>query len=97
MVLSRYLSEQKLPARMLRLRNGNTADNCASTSSEDEASSDSGEDCIVDGAFQRTAGGLGTSPYVMGDLRILNLGKFLRSVKLLLPHDLWYFKCVFPF
>lgn len=74
-----YLSEQKLPARMLRLRNGNTADNCASTSSEDEASSDSGEDCIVDGAFQRTAGGLGTSPYVMGDLRILNLGKVVKD------------------
>ena len=74
--MTRYLSEQKLPRRMLQLQNGMKADSCESASSEDEGSTDSGEDCIQDGGIRRILARLGTSPYVIGDLQIISLGKF---------------------
>ncbi|KAL3572554.1 hypothetical protein D5086_026458, partial [Populus alba] len=74
-----YLSEQKLPRRMLQLQNGMKADSCESASSEDEGSTDSGEDCIQDGGIRRILARLGTSPYVIGDLQIISLGKIVKD------------------
>ncbi|CAK7348099.1 unnamed protein product [Dovyalis caffra] len=74
-----YLSEQKLPRRMLQLQNGLKADSCESASSEDEGSTDSGEDCIQDGGIRRILARLGTSPYVIGDLQIISLGKIVKN------------------
>lgn len=75
-LLTRYLSEQKLPRRMLHLQNGKKIDSCESAASEDEGSTDSGEDCINGEGIQRILGGLKTSPYVIGDLQITSLGNF---------------------
>ncbi|KAG5231903.1 histone-lysine N-methyltransferase [Salix suchowensis] len=74
-----YLSEQKLPRRMLQLQNGMKADSCESASSEDEGSTDSGEDCIQDGGIRRILARLGTSPYIIGDLQIISLGKIVKD------------------
>ncbi|XP_031271305.1 histone-lysine N-methyltransferase ATX2-like isoform X2 [Pistacia vera] len=74
-----YLSEQKLPRRMLLLRNGMVANVCENTCSEDEGRSDSGEVCIKDERIQGTPGSLGTSPYVVGDLQIISLGKIVKD------------------
>ncbi|KAJ6956318.1 histone-lysine N-methyltransferase ATX2-like [Populus alba x Populus x berolinensis] len=73
-----YLSEQKLSRRMLQLQNGMKADSCESASS-DEGSTDSGEDCMQDGGIQRILARLGTSPYVIGDLQIISLGKIVKD------------------
>lgn len=73
-----YLSEQKLPRRMLQLQNGITTDN-VSASEDDGASSDTGEDCNEDVGIQGATKGLGTSPYVIGDLKIINLGKIVKD------------------
>lgn len=77
MVIIRYLNEQKLPRRMLRLQNGINIDECESVSGEDEVSADSGEGCLDDVRILRTLDRLGTSPYVIGDLQITNLGTSL--------------------
>ena len=74
--LIRYLSEQKLPRRMLQLQNGITTDN-ASASESDGGSTDTGEDCIEDLGIQGVLESLGTSPYVIGDLKIMSLGNSL--------------------
>ncbi|XP_021804783.1 histone-lysine N-methyltransferase ATX2 isoform X1 [Prunus avium] len=74
-----YLNEQKLPRRMLRLQNGINIDECESVSGEDEVSADSGEGCLDDVGILRTLDRLGTSPYVIGDLQITNLGKVVRD------------------
>ncbi|KAJ9178448.1 hypothetical protein P3X46_010328 [Hevea brasiliensis] len=75
-----YLSEQKLPRRMLQLQNSMNGDaNCDSASSEDEGSTDSGEDCRRDEGIQRILRGLETSPYVIGDLQIISLGKIVKD------------------
>ncbi|EEF34619.1 histone-lysine N-methyltransferase ATX2 [Ricinus communis] len=74
-----YLSEQKLPRRMLQLQNSMNADSCKSASSEDEGSSDSSEDCIDNERIQRILRGLETSPYVIGDLQIISLGKIVKD------------------
>ncbi|XP_050258287.1 histone-lysine N-methyltransferase ATX2 isoform X1 [Quercus robur] len=73
-----YLSEQKLPRRMLQLQNGITTDN-VSTSEDDGASTDTGEDCIEDAGIQGATQGLGTPPYVIGDVQILSLGKIVKD------------------
>lgn len=65
---------------MLLLRNGIVANVCENTCSEDEGSSDSGEVRIIDERIQGTPGSLGTSPYVVGDLQIISLGKFIYVV-----------------
>ncbi|CAL1404614.1 unnamed protein product, partial [Linum trigynum] len=74
-----YLSEQKLPARMLQLRNSMNTDSCGHASSDDEGSKDSGDDYIADEGIQRILRGLKTSPYVIGDLQIINLGKIVKD------------------
>ena len=61
---------------MLQLQNGKKADSGESVTSEDEGSTDSGEDCMQDGGIQRILARLGTSPYVIGDLQIISFGKF---------------------
>lgn len=76
MSLIRYLSEQKLPRRMLQLQNGITTDN-GSASEDDGVSTDTSEDCIEDTGNERAGEGLGTSPYVIGDLQIMSLGNSL--------------------
>lgn len=75
-VLTRYLSEQKLPKRMLRLQNGINVDEDEDVSGEDNGSTDSGEDCVEDLGTQRMLEGLQTSPYVIGDLQVISLGNF---------------------
>ncbi|CAN6725527.1 unnamed protein product [Malus baccata var. baccata] len=74
-----YLNEQKLPRRMLRLQNGINIDECESISGEDEVSADSDEGCFDDAGIPRTLDYLGTSPFVIGDLQIINLGKIVRD------------------
>ncbi|CAK9167737.1 unnamed protein product [Ilex paraguariensis] len=49
----RYLSQQKLPKRMLRVRNGVEVDDDESASGEDEGSADSGEECMEDEGIWR--------------------------------------------
>ena len=60
---------------MLQLQNGIDVDD-GEASSEDEGSVDSVEDHINDQGIQITPGGLGDSPYVIGDLQIISLGNF---------------------
>ncbi|KAJ8774382.1 hypothetical protein K2173_011631 [Erythroxylum novogranatense] len=74
-----YLSEQKLPKRMLQLQNGKNADSSETLGSEDEGSTDSGGDCYKDEGIQKILGGLSTSPYVIGDLQILSLGRIVKD------------------
>ncbi|KAJ8755248.1 hypothetical protein K2173_019046 [Erythroxylum novogranatense] len=74
-----YLSEQKLPKRMLQLQNGMNADTCETLGGEDDASTDSGGDFYKDEVIQRILGSLGTSPYVIGDLQILSLGSIVKD------------------
>lgn len=61
---------------MLQLQNGITTDN-VSTSEDDGASTDTGEDCIEDAGIQGATQGIGTPPYVIGDVQILSLGNSL--------------------
>ncbi|KAF3457075.1 hypothetical protein FNV43_RR01732 [Rhamnella rubrinervis] len=70
-----YLSEQKLPRRMLRLQSGINVD----ASGEDEGSTDSGEDYIEDLEIQKALERLRTSPYVIGDLEVISLGKIVKD------------------
>ncbi|XP_015887157.3 histone-lysine N-methyltransferase ATX2 [Ziziphus jujuba] len=74
-----YLSEQKLPRRMLQLQNGINVDDNDDASGEDEGSSDSGEDYIEDLGIQRALESLRTSPYVIGDLQVISLGKIVKD------------------
>lgn len=76
-VLTRYLSEQKLPKRMLRLQNGINVDEDDDVSVDDNGYTDSGEDCVEDLGIQRILEGLRTSPYVIGDLQVISLGNFI--------------------
>ncbi|XWS09310.1 hypothetical protein CRYUN_Cryun40dG0074500 [Craigia yunnanensis] len=73
-----YLSEQKLPRRMLQLQSGIVVDD-GEASSEDEGSINSVEDHIKVQGIQITPGGLGDSPYVIGDLQIISLGKIVKD------------------
>lgn len=74
-----YLSEQRLPRRMLLLQSGRTTDDCVSASDEDGESGDSAEDCMGNENSQRKLEGLGTLPYVLGDLQVISLGKIVRD------------------
>uniref|UniRef100_A0A5B7CI00 Putative histone-lysine N-methyltransferase ATX2 n=1 Tax=Davidia involucrata TaxID=16924 RepID=A0A5B7CI00_DAVIN len=74
-----YLSEQKLPKRMLRLQNGIEADDCESASGEDEGSADSDEDCMGDEGIQRKLEGFRTCPFEIGDLQVISLGKIVKD------------------
>ncbi|KAK2641715.1 hypothetical protein Ddye_023478 [Dipteronia dyeriana] len=73
-----YLSEQKLPQRMIQLRNGIGVD-IENACRENEGSSASDEVCMKDKRIHGTPGSLGASPFVVGDLQILSLGKIVKD------------------
>lgn len=72
----RYLSEQKLPKRMLRLRNGVEADDYDSEKEGDDCHADSDGECMENG-LQRRLEALRRFPFEVGDLQIISLGKSL--------------------
>ncbi|XP_057959590.1 histone-lysine N-methyltransferase ATX2 isoform X2 [Malania oleifera] len=71
-----YLSEQKLPGRMLQLQNGTEDDDCESAS-EDEGSIHSHEE--GDDEIHRSLEGLRTFPFQIGDLEVKSLGKIVKD------------------
>ncbi|TXG72916.1 hypothetical protein EZV62_001495 [Acer yangbiense] len=73
-----YLSGQKLPQRMIQLRNGIGVD-IENACRENEGSSASDEVCMKDKRIHGTPGSLGASPFVVGDLQILSLGKIVKD------------------
>ncbi|KAM6566547.1 hypothetical protein CsatA_025675 [Cannabis sativa] len=73
-----YLSEQKLPNRMLRLQNGINVDE-SDPSGVDDGDTDLDEDCVKDLGVQRTLESLRTSPYVLGDLQVISVGKIVED------------------
>ncbi|XP_028092834.1 histone-lysine N-methyltransferase ATX2-like isoform X5 [Camellia sinensis] len=68
-----YLSEQKLPKRMLKMQNAVEADDCESGSREDEKGADSGEDCRGDERIHSKLEGTKTCPFEIGDLQMISL------------------------
>ncbi|KAF5946840.1 hypothetical protein HYC85_017068 [Camellia sinensis] len=74
-----YLSEQKLPKRMLSMQNGIESDDCDSASQEDEDSADSGEDRIEDEGIHRKLEGLEACSFEIGDLQVISLGKIVKD------------------
>ncbi|KAI7990614.1 Histone-lysine N-methyltransferase ATX2 [Camellia lanceoleosa] len=74
-----YLSEQKLPKRMLKMQNAVEADDCASGSREDEKGADSGEDCRGDERIHSKLEGTKTCPFEIGDLQVISLGKIVKD------------------
>ncbi|XP_004298031.1 PREDICTED: histone-lysine N-methyltransferase ATX2-like [Fragaria vesca subsp. vesca] len=85
-----YLSEQKLPRRMLRLQKGINIDDCESESGEDEMRTDSGDGCLDDVMIPRSLDFPGTSVLVMGDLQIIRLGRIVRDSKFFQDErDVW--------
>lgn len=75
-----YLSEQHLPERMLRMQNGEEADNC-DVSSQEEENGNSGENCVVVKEVCRKVDGLRTCPFEIGDLRVISLGTIVKDSK----------------
>ncbi|XP_028092833.1 histone-lysine N-methyltransferase ATX2-like isoform X4 [Camellia sinensis] len=76
---ARYLSEQKLPKRMLKMQNAVEADDCESGSREDEKGADSGEDCRGDERIHSKLEGTKTCPFEIGDLQMISLGKIVKD------------------
>ncbi|XAR58191.1 Histone-lysine N-methyltransferase [Bertholletia excelsa] len=72
-----YLSEQKLPKRMLRMQNGIEAD-CERASQQDDESADSDKDCIGEG-ISRKLEDLRTFPFETGDLQVISLGRIVKD------------------
>ena len=60
---------------MLRLQNGINVDEDEDASVEEDGTAESGDDCAKDSGIQRMLEGLRTSPYVIGDLQVISLGK----------------------
>lgn len=60
---------------MLQLQNGIEVDDSASASGEEEVTTDSGEECLNEGGMPRPPNGYGSSPFIVGDLEIVSLGK----------------------
>ena len=75
--LNRYLSEQKLPSKMLELQKGCTADYCNNVTGEDGECTDSGEDSLSDKETSTALENI-EFPFEVGDLRIISLGNFSR-------------------
>ncbi|XP_031112629.1 histone-lysine N-methyltransferase ATX2-like isoform X1 [Ipomoea triloba] len=71
-----YLSEQKLPKRMLRLRNGVEADDYDSEKEGDDCHADSDGESMENG-LQRRLEDLRRFPFELGDLQIISLGKIV--------------------
>ncbi|GLT47147.1 hypothetical protein SLA2020_208610 [Shorea laevis] len=74
----RYLSERKLPKRMRQLQKRIDADNLQCKSNEDEENTESDDDSRKDEGILRAAELL-DSPYVEGDLQIINLGEVVKD------------------
>ncbi|XP_027117144.1 histone H3-lysine(4) N-trimethyltransferase ATX1-like isoform X1 [Coffea arabica] len=74
-----YLSAQKLPKRMVRLRNGFEANAYNVESGEDEGSDDSGKEGKADEDIQRRIEAVKSFPFEVGDLQIITLGKVVRD------------------
>ncbi|CAA3025371.1 histone-lysine N-methyltransferase ATX2-like [Olea europaea subsp. europaea] len=72
-----YLSEQKLPKRMLRLQDGVDGDDHYCENGGDEESGE--EECVDNKQIRRKLEDLKTFPFEGGDLRILSLGKIVRD------------------
>lgn len=60
---------------MLQLQNGIEVDDFASASGEEEGTTDSGEECLNEGRMHCPLNGYGSSPFTVGDLEIISLGK----------------------
>ncbi|PIA29871.1 hypothetical protein AQUCO_05800150v1 [Aquilegia coerulea] len=71
-----YLSEQKLPNKMLRLQNGIEVDDCESVSGEDDENG-SDNNLMGDERTERTSDFMKTLPFETEDLRIISLGKIV--------------------
>ncbi|KAJ4955301.1 hypothetical protein NE237_012084 [Protea cynaroides] len=72
-----YLSEQKLPKRMLRLQNTICTDENQNASAE-EGSDEFDVDVRDDGSHGKLEG-IKTCPLELGDLRVISLGKIVRD------------------
>ncbi|OVA05105.1 PWWP domain [Macleaya cordata] len=72
-----YLSEQKLPSKMLRLQNGTRGED--SENGEDKGSTCSDDDNKGDEVAERTLECIKSCPIEVGDLRVLSLGKIVRD------------------
>lgn len=60
---------------MLRLQNGINVDEDEDASVEEDGTVESSDDCVKDLGIRRILEGLRTSPYVIGDLQVISLGK----------------------
>lgn len=60
---------------MLRLQNGINVDDVDNANGDDDRNAESGDDCARDFMVQGMLEGLRTTPYVMGDLQVISLGK----------------------
>ncbi|PSS23999.1 Histone-lysine N-methyltransferase [Actinidia chinensis var. chinensis] len=76
-----YLTEQKLPKRMIRMQNGVEADDCDSDGQVVEENADSGEDYVGDEGIYRNLGSLKICPFEIGDLQVISLGKIVKDSK----------------
>lgn len=74
----RYLSERKLPKRMRQLQKRIDGSNFHYKSNDDEENTDSDDDSRKDDGILRAAELL-NSPYVEGDLKIINLGEVVKD------------------
>lgn len=69
----RYLSKQKLPKRMLRLRKSNNKDNeCAN--GEEEGSTDSDDEVTRDTELKRTLERIRNCPFEVEELQVQSFG-----------------------
>ncbi|KAI4334802.1 hypothetical protein L6164_013511 [Bauhinia variegata] len=75
----KYLNDWKLPSDMLRVRKGFKAGDCKNASEDDDRYSDSSEDCLDGKGTEAALRNMETSPYIIGDLKILNLGKIVED------------------
>ncbi|KAI4369781.1 hypothetical protein MLD38_018186 [Melastoma candidum] len=74
-----YLSEQKLPRRMLSSQNGPTFFDCGGASEDDGDDDHLGEGCMDNGVSKKKFEGLQNLPYILEDLQIINLGKVVKD------------------
>ncbi|KAK4742943.1 hypothetical protein SAY87_000944 [Trapa incisa] len=74
-----YLSEQRLPRRMVRLQSDPCSGDCVSLSDEGGECRENFIDCINEEPSERFLGGIGAPPYVIGDLQITSLGRIMRD------------------
>ncbi|KAF7837087.1 histone-lysine N-methyltransferase ATX2-like [Senna tora] len=74
-----YLSKQKLPYEMLRSQRRCRTDDFKNAHGEEEGGTDSGEDGLDDRWTLTALENIETSPYVVGDLKIISLGRIVQD------------------